>query len=113
MKIYIVKHGYYENIEITLVTFDIDKAIKHLISYSDGFYKEINSIEVWEDDKYLINYGGLNVHLINNIQKESVLVGSEGWKEKLEKPQISIDNWKEIKNDMLKFINEIKDDSNG
>jgi hypothetical protein len=108
MKIYIVKHGIYENKEITLVTFDIDKAIKHLISYSDGFYKEINSIEVWEDDKYLINYGGLNIHLINSICRKSVIVGSKGWKEKLEKPQISIDKWKEIKTDMLEFIKKAK-----
>ena len=111
-RIYIIKHGYYEDNKITLVTHNIEKAVKHLINYSDGFEKEMDGIEVWENDKLLVDYGGLNIHLINNIKRESVLVGSEGWKEKLEIPQISIDNWKEIMEDMIKFIDEAEKGEN-
>lgn len=104
IKSYIVTHGIYDKKEITLVTHDIEKAIKHLINYSNGFYKEMNSIEVWENDELLVDYGGLNIHLINNIKRKSVIVGSKGWKEELEKPQISINNLERIMEDMIKFI---------
>jgi len=101
MKIYIVKHGEYEDVEITLVTFDIDKACKFLIEKSKGcsILDVINGIEVWENDEKIIEYGNLlTIHLVNILSKK----------------ELESDNgWIEIKNDMLKFINEIKDDSNG
>jgi len=100
MKIYIVKHGEYEYEQITLVTFDIDKACKHLIETANSrmWFDEINGIEVWENEKLIINYGGLNIHLLTELSDKELR---------------ECDGWIKIKNDMLKFINEIKDDSNG
>jgi hypothetical protein len=101
MKIYIVKHGEYEDTKITLVTFDIDKACKFLIEKSKGYsiLDVINGIEVWENDEKIIEYGNLlTIHLVNILSKK----------------ELESDNgWIKIRDDMLKFINEIKDDSNG
>lgn len=77
--VFIVKHGLYEEKHISLVTNNIEKACKHLITYSqDGCYlHEINGIEVWKNEELLIDYGSLTIHLINNMSEEEL--NNNGW----------------------------------
>lgn len=87
--IFIVSHGEYECKEITLVTECIDKAINNFLYYKSPFISlDIpNSIEVWDEDKLLVNYGGLMSDLVNKMEKEKI-------------------TFQELKNDLLKKLEE-------
>lgn len=69
MKIYITTHGLYEYEHISLCTTDFDLAIKHFLDYykKDTFWNSMGSIQVWEDNKLVYEYGDRNYHIINNI----------------------------------------------
>lgn len=78
-KIFVVKHGEYEDKRITLVTFDIDKACKFLIEFgtTNCIYDCINGIEIWQNEKLLIDYGCLTVHIINKLTEKELI--NDGW----------------------------------
>lgn len=109
IKTYVVKHGEYENKEITLVTFDIDVACKHLINYSNELGHEIAGIEVWVNEKLLIDYGCLTIHLVNILLKNKPLINIKNHNEtypELSNKQLNKDDWIKIQNDMIKFIDK-------
>lgn len=66
--IYVVMHGEYEDKEVTLVTQDLDKAIKHFIDYRQIPY----TIEEWNNDIFVCSYGSLTTHLINRKEKKNI-----------------------------------------
>ena len=66
MKIYITTHGEYNDNHVSLCTIDFELAIKHFINYSKtGIYNAMASIEVWEDNKRLLDYGQMRYDVVN------------------------------------------------
>jgi len=66
MKIYITTHGEYNDNHVSLCTIDFELAIKHFINYSKtGIYNTMASIEVWEDNKRLLDYGQMRYDVVN------------------------------------------------
>lgn len=85
MKIYIVTHGEHEDNHISLCTTDFDKAVNHYINCSKpDCYNCKGSIEIWEDERLLLEYGDMDYHLV--VCKEDVTC-------------------EEIKEDILKHLN--------
>lgn len=67
MKIYITTHGNYEDTHISLCTTDFELAIRHFIDYSKtAWYNSMGSIEIWEDNKQLLEYGHMNYDVVNH-----------------------------------------------
>jgi hypothetical protein len=90
MKIYITTHGSYEWNHISLCTTYFEFAIRHFIDYSkiDNYYNHMESFEVWEDNKQILDYGSLNYDIIN--QKHNTVT------------------YDELKNEILERLNDIK-----
>jgi len=66
MKIYITNHGEYEDSHISLCTTDFDLAINHFINYSKtGLYNKMGSIEIWEDNNKVLEYGIMRYDVVN------------------------------------------------
>lgn len=66
MKIYITTHGDHDDNHVSLCTTDIELAIKHFIDYSKTLWiNTMFSIEVWEDNIKILDYGMSNNDIIN------------------------------------------------
>ena len=66
MKIYITTHSKYDENHISLCTTDFKLAINHFVDYAKtGWYNSMGSIEIWEDNEKLLDYGSMRFDIIN------------------------------------------------
>lgn len=67
MKIFITTHGQYEENHISLCTTNFEFAIKHFVDYSKtNWWKSMSSLECWENNKQIFDYGHMNYDIINS-----------------------------------------------
>lgn len=98
MKIYVITHGLYEYEHISLCTISFDLAIKHFLDYykQNPDWNIMGSIQVWEENKCIFEYGDRNYHIIN----------SKWDKNNITYEMIEKDMLKYAEKDMLKDAND-------